>query len=101
MPENEHINLAVGNLLAVGGTGDDAKRVLQAQPLPNLRPLAAALYRGELDGPDGGAFPLAWQPEVKPIAESGGGAANGEDAPRPAPRRGRIPARHRGRMGGG
>ncbi|CAE8620700.1 unnamed protein product [Polarella glacialis] len=36
---------------AVGGSADDAKVALQAQPRAPLRALAAAVFRGELDGP--------------------------------------------------
>ena len=41
----------------IPGDSEDAKRALQAQPLASLRPLAAALLRGDLNGPDGRAFP--------------------------------------------
>jgi len=104
LPDNVRLNLAVGNLLAVGGQPDDAKRVLQAQPLPSLRPLAAALLRDELDGqPEGRAFPGAWvdgssDGRLRPAAQDSGddNAARLQRPPRAA-----VPARHRGRRGGG
>lgn len=97
-PGNEHLSLAVGNLLAVGGSQEDGKRVLQAQPLPPLRALAGAIFRGDLDGPDGCAFPSAWQPasSSKP-GDRGGGQGDGEQR---RPPRGPIPQRHRRRGGG-
>lgn len=73
-PSNEHLNAAAANLLAVGGDAEAAKRVLQAQPLPALRSLAAATFRGDLEGPDGVAFPAAWSPPTPP----GGGQAEDE-----------------------
>jgi len=97
---DERLSLAVGNLLAVGGGRDDAKRALQAQPLAPLRALAAAVFRGDLDGPDGCAFPMAWRPEPPPRSgEEGRPAAPGAAHRRPP--RGAIPARHRRQRGGG
>lgn len=95
-PGHERLNLAAGNLLAMGGAVEDAKACLQAQPLPPLRALAAAVFRGELDGPDGCAFPAVWQPE-----SPAGAGAQSADAPQRRPGRAAIPARHRRRIGGG
>lgn len=91
VPSNERLSLAVGNLLAVGGNAQDAKRALQAQPLPSLRALAAALYRSDLHGPDGSAFPEAWQPAGSG-SDAGGNAGDGPATGRRPPR-GPIPAR--------
>jgi len=100
MPSNDRINLAVGNLLVVGGTPDNAKRALQAQPVPTLRALAAALFRGDLDGPDGCAFPVAWQPEAHATDGPGTAGQGATGAAARHPFRAPIPARHRGRGGG-
>lgn len=106
-PKMESLNQAVGNLLVTGGTQEDAKRALQAQPEPPLRALAAAVFRGDLNQPEDRAFPLAWQPPAPPPpppgqdgdprdGDRGGGRGGGYGPPRRAP----IPARHRGRGGG-
>jgi len=98
VPEDKRVNLAVGNLLAVGGSPEDAKRSLQAQPLAPLRVLAAAVFRGDLDGPDGAAFPLAWRPEPPSAGVTGQVFPDAWDRrPRHAP----IPARHRTNSKGG
>jgi len=103
MPENAHLNLAIGNLLVIGGEPEDAKRVLQAQPLPSLRPLAAALFRGELDGqPEGRAFPGAWKAEASTSGTQAEPGSQGSDEPRlRRPPRAAIPARHRRMRRGG
>lgn len=104
-PANEQVSLAVGNLLAVGGSQEDGKRTLQAQPCPALRALAAAVFHGDLDGPDGAAFPAAWLPEpaaTTPGGGQGGDADGGDLAARRRPPNAAIPARHRRmRRGGG
>merc|ERR1719161_605387 len=97
-PKMESLNQAVGNLLATGGTKEDAKRALQAQPEPPLRALAAAVFRGDLDAPEDRAFPLAWRPPAPPPPPSGQGGDPGEGGGRGGyglPRRDRVPARHR------
>jgi hypothetical protein len=61
-PSSERLNLVAGNLLAVGRIPEDAKQALQAQRLPPLRALAAAVFRGELESPNVCAFLAAWHP---------------------------------------
>lgn len=98
LPENERLNLACGNLLAVGGGAEEAKRVLQAQPLPPLRSLAAAVFRGDLADEESRAFPEVWRPRQPP---PGGGDEGGGGRPAGNRRPGAVPARARRRLGGG
>merc|ERR1740121_734473 len=100
-PANEHIASAVGNLLAVGGSKEEGKITLQAQPPPALRALAAAVFHGEVNGPDGVAFPLAWMPEPPRGASGGTQDDAAAEGARRRPPRGPIPMRHRRRHGGG
>lgn len=93
MSQDERVNWAVGNLLAMGGGTDDAKETLQAQPLRSLRMLAAAIFNGQLDGPEGVAFPAAWHPPDDGTQRDG----NAVERRRP---RAPIPGRHRRRSGG-
>eukprot|EP00438_Fugacium_kawagutii_P031086 Skav204628 [mRNA] locus=scaffold1712:294496:298403:- [translate_table: standard] len=98
MPQDERVNWAVGNLLAMGGGPDDAKETLQAQPRSSLRMLAAAIFHGQLDGPEGAAFPDVWHPPdsgAPPGGAPGGGPGDPGRRPR-AP----IPGRYRRRGGG-
>eukprot|EP00927_Polykrikos_kofoidii_P040917 TRINITY_DN34886_c0_g2_i2.p1 TRINITY_DN34886_c0_g2~~TRINITY_DN34886_c0_g2_i2.p1 ORF type:complete len:523 (+),score=83.70 TRINITY_DN34886_c0_g2_i2:50-1570(+) len=99
MPDNERLNLAAGNILAVGGGAEEAKRVLQTQPLQPLRSFAAAVFRGDLEDEESRAFPEVWRPEQPPHGggDGGGGAGTGDRRPP----RGRVPARARRRLGGG
>jgi len=101
-PANEQVSLAVGNLLAVGSSEEQGKRTLQAQPQrPTLRTLAAAVFHGELEGPDGAAFPAAWSPPEPAAAALGAGQQAGDAPGWRRPPRAAIPARHRVRRGGG
>lgn len=95
MPQDERVNWAVGNLLAMGGGPEDAKETLQAQPRSSLRMLAAAIFHGQLDGPEGAAFPDVWHPPDSGGAPPGG--PPGEPGRRP---RAPIPGRYRRRGGG-
>eukprot|EP00435_Cladocopium_sp_Y103_P073220 s737_g42.t2 len=92
MPQDDRVNWAVGNLLAMGGGTDDAKETLQAQPLRSLRMLAAAIFNGQLDGPEGVAFPAAWHPPEDGAQRDGNVERRRPRAP--------IPGRHRRRSGG-
>lgn len=92
-PNDQRLNWTVANLLAMGGGVDEAKSVLQAQPMTPLRLLAAAVFNDQLSGPDSVAFPAAWHP---PTTSTAMAPANDQ---RRRPGRA-IPARHRRRGGG-
>ncbi|CAE7245255.1 ITGB1BP2 [Symbiodinium sp. CCMP2456] len=92
-PSDQRLNWTVANLLAMGGGVDEAKSVLQAQPMTPLRLLAAAVFNDQLSGPDSVAFPAAWHP---PTTSTAMAPANDQ---RRRPGRA-IPARHRRRGGG-
>ncbi|OLQ15102.1 Integrin beta-1-binding protein 2 [Symbiodinium microadriaticum] len=86
-PNDQRLNWTVANLLAMGGGVDEAKSVLQAQPMTPLRLLAAAVFNDQLSGPDSVAFPAAWHP---PTTSTAMAPANDQ---RRRPGRA-IPARH-------
>ncbi|CAK8998706.1 unnamed protein product [Durusdinium trenchii] len=91
LPTDERVNWAVGNLLAMGGGPDEARRALAS--LAPLRALAAAVVEGQLDGPEGVAFPAAWGPDGRRQHDP-------QRPQRPAGRpRAPVPARYR--RGGG
>lgn len=91
LPTDERVNWAVGNLLAMGGGPDEARRALAS--LAPLRALAAAVVEGQLDGPEGVAFPAAWGPDGRHQHDP-------QRPQRPAGRpRAPVPARYR--RGGG
>ncbi|CAJ1403254.1 unnamed protein product [Effrenium voratum] len=99
-PEHPRLNWAVGNFLAMDAADakEDAKRALQAQPLPPLRQLAAAVFHGTLEAPETAAFPAAWRPaSAAGGAENAAGAEGAANAARRRP--GAIPARYRRRGG--
>ena len=96
-PSDQRLNWAVANLLAMGGGVDEAKSVLQAQPMTPLRLLAAAIFNDQLSGPDSVAFPAAWHPPTGSSGDGSDGPGPANDRRRPGP----VPARYRGRRGGG